>query len=599
MALDLLRGMRDRLETDARYSRQQTVEAHDLQETSAETRALPDDLWVRCPSCGGAMFRDDFVRMMSICSHCGFHDRLTAWQRLELVTDQGSVEELDAGLISANPIDFPGYEEKIASLQKRTGLKEAIICARATIHGLPCLVGAMDSRFMMASMGSVVGEKITRLFERATAERLPVVLFSASGGARMQEGIVSLMQMAKTSAAVGRHHEAGLLYISVLTDPTTGGVTASFASLGDYLISEPGTLIGFAGRRVIEDTIAQDLPESFQRAEFLLEHGFLDLIVPRSRMRDTLYQLLDLHAAPAFMATDATAAGSDAVAIGATAAAIPSVPADDESIPALTAEACLDMIRQKGRPVIGDYLPLVFDEALELHGDRLFHEDSAIYGGIGRLGGQPVTIIAHRKGRTLDENMRANFGMPHPEGYRKAMRLMHEAEKFGRPIVCMIDTTGAYCGVGAEERGQGEAIARNLLEMMSLKVPVIALVVGEGGSGGALAIGVADRMAMLGNALYSVISPRGFASILWKDPTREREAANLLKITARDLKRLGICDVVLPEPAGGAHLSLTQTAATIRAYLLASLESLRGLDAKTLQQNRYERFRRIGTFIET
>ncbi len=256
------------------------------------------------------------------------------------------------------------------------------------------------------------------------------------------------------------------------------------------------------------------------------------------------------------------------------------------------------MIRQKGRPVIGDYLPLVFDEALELHGDRLFHEDSAIYGGIGRLAGQPVTIIAHRKGRTLDENTRANFGMPHPEGYRKAMRLMHEAEKFGRPIVCLIDTSGAYCGVGAEERGQGEAIARSLLEMMALKVPVVALVMGEGGSGGALAIGVADRMAMLGNALYSVISPRGFASILWKDPSREREAANLLKITARDLKRLGVCDIVLPEPEGGAHLGLTEMAATIRAYLIASLADLRGLDAGTLRQRRYDRFRRIGEFTE-
>ncbi len=580
MAIDLLRDMRDRLENDARFSPQQTIESHDLQENT-EPRNIPDDLWVRCKSCGGAMFRDDFERLQAICSHCGHHDRLTAWQRIKSIADQDSIVELDADLTSVNPIDFPGYPEKIASLQQQTGLKEAVVCVRVTIEGLPCLVGAMDSRFMMASMGSVVGEKITRLFERATEERLPVIMFSASGGARMQEGIISLMQMAKTSAAVGRHHEAGLLYISVLTDPTTGGVTASFASLGDYLISEPGTLIGFAGRRVIEGTIAQELPADFQSAEFLLEHGFLDLIVNRSRLRHTLHKLLELHRVQTPAVVE-----------------LPPVPADDESVPALSAEECLDLIRLKGRPVIGDYLPLVFDEAIELHGDRSFREDSAVYGGIGRLGEQPVTIIAHRKGRTLNENTSANFGMPHPEGYRKALRLMQAAEKFGRPVICLIDTSGAYCGVGAEERGQGEAIARNLLEMMALEVPVIAVVMGEGGSGGALGIGVADRLAMLSNSIYSVISPRGFASILWKDPAREREAANLLKITARNLKRFGICDVVLPEPEGGAHLGLTQMAATIRAFLLNSLADLSSIDTSVLKEQRYQRFRRIGEFNE-
>ncbi|NLC83700.1 MAG: acetyl-CoA carboxylase carboxyltransferase subunit beta [Ruminococcaceae bacterium] len=597
MGIDLLRDMRDRLEKDARFASQQTIETHDLQ-ANVEQRGLPDDLWVRCKRCGGAMFRDDFERLQAICSHCGYHDRLTAWQRIRSMADPDSIEELDASLTSVNPIDFPGYPEKIATLQQQTGLIEAIICARLMIEGLPCLVGAMDSRFMMASMGSVVGEKITRLFERATKERLPVIMFSASGGARMQEGIISLMQMAKTSAAVGRHHEAGLLYISVLTDPTTGGVTASFASLGDYLISEPGTLIGFAGRRVIEGTIAEELPADFQSAEFLLEHGFLDLIVNRSRLRHTLHKLLELHQVPAVAAAELTESAKLPNRDVADAFKLPDVPVDDESVPARSAEECLDLIRQKGRPVIGDYLPLVFDEAIELHGDRCFREDSAIYGGIGRLGKQPVTIIAHRKGRTLNENTSANFGMPHPEGYRKAMRLMHEAEKFGRPIICMIDTSGAYCGVGAEERGQGEAIARNLMEMMELEVPVIAVVMGEGGSGGALGIGVGDRLAMLSNSIYSVISPRGFASILWKDPGREREAANLLKITARDLKRFGICDVVLPEPEGGAHLGLTQMAATIRAYLLASLAELSGLDATSLRERRYQRFRRIGEFSE-
>ncbi len=592
MVVDTLRAMRERLEAEARFTRPQTIESHDIQDITTESRPIPDDLWVRCPRCGTAMFRDDFLKAASICTHCGYHDRLPARARLDLVVDPGSSEELDADLFSENPIDFPGYPEKVAKLSTQTGLKDAVVCVRAAIGGMACMMAAMDSRFLMGSMGSVVGEKITRLFERATKERLPVIVFSCSGGARMQEGIVSLMQMAKTAAACGRHHEAGLLYISVLTDPTTGGVTASFASLGDILISEPGTLIGFAGRRVIEDTIAQELPSGFQKAEFLLEHGFLDLIVPRSRMRETLRDLLALHQPPAMPAP-----GN----------ALPAMPParlplrSDENGESVfhTAEECLDLIRQKGRPVIGDYLPLVFDQAIELHGDRLYREDPALYGGIGRLDGQPVTIIAHRKGRTLDENTRANFGMPHPEGYRKAMRLMRQAEKFGRPVICFIDTAGAYCGVGAEERGQGEAIARNLMDMMSLKVPVVAIVMGEGGSGGALAIGVADELAMLSNTIYSVISPRGFASILWKDPQREREAANLLKITARDLKRLGVCDTILMEPEGGAHLDLTAMAASIRQYLTTAVERVGRSGADELLENRYQRFRRIGMYHES
>lgn len=599
MVVDTLKAMRERLEAEARFTRPQTIDSQDFQDVPSEAKSLPDDLWVRCPKCGTAMFRDDFERSASICTHCGYHDRLPARRRIELVVDAGSAEELDAGLTSANPIGFPGYLEKISKLQAQTGLNDAVICVRAMIGGNPCLVAAMDSRFLMGSMGSVVGEKITRLFERATEERLPVIIFSCSGGARMQEGIISLMQMAKTSAACGRHHEAGLLYISILTDPTTGGVTASFASLGDILISEPGTLIGFAGRRVIEDTIAQALPSDFQKAEFLLEHGFLDLIVPRSRMRDTLTDLLALHQPqPSYNSQNMPSEANAHAVQTMIPTHVPALSTSEQARTVRSAEECLDIIRQKGRPVIGDYLPLVFDQAIELHGDRQYREDAALYGGIGRLGGQPVTIIAHRKGRTLEENTRANFGMPHPEGYRKAMRLMRQAEKFGRPVICMIDTSGAYCGVGAEERGQGEAIARNLMEMMSLRTPVLAMVMGEGGSGGALAIGVSDELAVLGNAIYSVISPRGFASILWKDPLREREAANLLKITAEDLLRLKVCDTILQEPEGGAHLDLAQMASTIRTYLLDALVRVGRTDRASLLEQRYERFRRIGEYAE-
>lgn len=256
---------------------------------------IPSDLLFKCPRCGGVMFMDDFVGASKVCSSCGYHARLTVQERLDITIDSGTFEEYDADMISANPIGFEGYGEKLADLREKTGLKDAVVTGECRIRNKHCVLVVMDSRFLMASMGSVVGEKITRAFERATQKRLPIVIFAASGGARMQEGIISLMQMAKTSAAAARHSDAGLLYITVLTDPTTGGVEASFASLGDIIIAEPKVLIGFAGRRVIEDTIKQRLPDDFQSAEFLLEHGFVDMILPRKNIRRTLSRLIRLH----------------------------------------------------------------------------------------------------------------------------------------------------------------------------------------------------------------------------------------------------------------------------------------------------------------
>jgi acyl-CoA carboxylase subunit beta len=590
MVVEALRQIRQRLETDSQLRLVKPVHANQDEEEKPYTyhRPVPVDLWIKCPNCGGVMFRDDFEQAGNVCKVCGYHYRMDSRTRLALTCDPGSFQEWDKGLSSLNPIDFEGYPEKVESLQEKTGLIEAIVTGEAKIQEHACAIGVMDSRFMMGSMGSVVGEKIVRLFERAHSNRLPVILFCASGGARMQEGMIALMQMAKTSAVISRFQKDGLLFVSVLTDPTTGGVTASFASLGDILLSEPGTLIGFAGRRVIEGTIAEQLPEGFQRAEFLLEHGFLDKIVPRSKMRATLGTLLSLHDSSDIRKNDNR---------------LPMTAEDQTGLEKQDANRsgseCLDMIRDRKRPVITDYLPLLFDDLIELHGDRCFGDDKALWAGLARLDGIPVTVVGHKKGKTIEENAYCNFGMPHPEGYRKAIRLMKQAEKFNRPVICLIDTPGAYCGVEAEERGQGAAIAQNLADMVQLSVPVIGLVTGEGGSGGALAIGVCDRLGMLSNALYSVISPRGFASILWKDPSREREAADLLHITAHDLAQLGICDVILPEPEGGAQASLPETARVIHSFLSDSVGKLRKKPAEQLRESRYERYRAIGTFSET
>ena len=259
----------------------------------------------------------------------------------------------------------------------------------------------------------------------------------------------------------------------------------------------------------------------------------------------------------------------------------------------------LEIIRNKNRPTIRDYLPLIFNDFFELHGDRLYGDDGAILGGIGRLGNIPVTVIAEVKGRDIFENKASNFAMPHPEGYRKALRLARQAEKFNRPVICFIDTPGAFCGIAAEKRGQGEAIARNLAEFMVLKTPVISVVLGEGGSGGALALGVCDELAMLENSIYSVISPRGFASILWKDASKEKEACNIMRITAEDAVNLGIAEQIISEPEGGAHNDPEMTAENISEFLVKTLNSKMKKDIDVLLNERYNKFRKIGVFSET
>ncbi len=579
-----LRTMRQRLELDRQLEGNRTrpqAPAHP-HKPYAEQRPVPVDLWLKCTACGQIVVREAFENQGSVCPYCQHHYRLDAPTRLRLICDAGSFSAWDMQLTSVNPLGFSGYSQKIQQLQQQTGLTEAILTGQATIGGKPCAIGVMDSRFMMGSMGSVVGEKVTRLFERAADAGWPVVLFVASGGARMQEGILSLMQMAKTAQAVARFQKSGQLSLAVLTDPTTGGVTASFASLANITLAEPGALIGFAGRRVIEGTLTEQLPEGFQQAEFLLAHGFVDRIVQRADLRQTVAWLLDLHhrqgLPPGLKGTQA-----------------PGDQAPQAASP-LPASARLDIIRHKDRPVLTDYLPLVFDEVLELHGDRAFGDDAALWCGLARLAGQPVTLIGHRKGKSLQENVSCRFGMPHPEGYRKAIRLMKEAERFNRPLVTFIDTPGAYCGTAAEERGQGSAIAQSLLTLVGLKVPVISLVTGEGGSGGALAIGVGDRLAMLSNALYSVISPRGFASLLWKDPSRELEAADAMKITAEALQALGVCDHILLEPGQGAHTNLPAMAETIKVFLVQTLADLMARDRADLLQERASRLRSFGCF---
>ena len=553
--------------------------------SEGEEPSIPEGLWRKCNKCGQPIYVEDVKNNYYVCPKCGGYFRVHAYRRIEMLTDVGTFEEWNKEMPFSNPLDFPNYEKKVESAREKTNLNEAIVIGKAKIDGNTAVVGVCDARFIMSSMGHVVGEKITEAVERATKEKLPVILFACSGGARMQEGIVSLMQMAKTSAALKRHHEAGQLFISVLTDPTTGGVTASFAMLGDIIIAEPGALIGFAGPRVIEQTIGQKLPEGFQRAEFLLDHGFVDMILPRQDQKHVIGRILYMHRKHD-MDVEENGVKTD-IPVNTLAA-----PQSQEN----TEKSAWDTVllsRKADRPTALDYINAVFDEFMEFHGDRCFKDDGAIVGGIAMFHGMPVTVIGQQKGKNTKDNIRRNFGMPSPDGYRKALRLMKQAETFGRPIICFVDTPGAFCGLEAEERGQGEAIARNLFEMSDLKVPVLSIVIGEGGSGGALAMAVANEVWMMENAIYSILSPEGFASILYKDSKKAPEAARVMKVTAADLKELGLIEGIIPEEEPANTDTLYRIAGYMDRSIIGFFEKYLKLSGEELAEHRYERFRRM------
>lgn len=573
-------------------------------EEYGNTPEVPDNLMRKCNACKAAVFADEVKQNHYICPHCGNYFHVPAYRRIKMVVDRKSFTEWDVHMEEQNSLQYKGYEEKIRSLREKTGLDEAVVTGKCTIKGTPTALGVCDCRFMMSSMGEVVGEKITRVFERATKERLPVILYICSGGARMQEGLVSLMQMAKTSMAIRKHSDAGLLYVPVLTDPTTGGVTASFAMLGDIILAEPKALIGFAGPRVIEQTIGQKLPKGFQRAEFLLEHGFVDKIVEREEQRSVLADILKLHEnkIPDYGQSDnsdmemkykSDNAESTETAVGDKRESENTI--WPEFIPSgnYTPWEHVQLARAKTRPTGKDYIEALFDDFMEFHGDRHCGDDPAVIGGVAFFHGKPVTVLAQEKGEGTRENIARNFGMVSPEGYWKSLRLMQQAEKFHRPVICLVDTPGAFCGLEAEERGQGEAIAKNLYTLAGLTVPVLSIVIGEGGSGGALAFAVADEVWMLEHSVYSILSPEGFASILWKDSKKAKEAAAVMKLTAADLYQMGMIEHVIPEAEPVSRENINDAT----AYLENGIEDFLGKYGKTepekLLEHRYERFRKM------
>jgi acetyl-CoA carboxylase carboxyl transferase beta subunit/acetyl-CoA carboxylase carboxyl transferase alpha subunit len=586
----------------------------------ARRDVYPADLWTKCPSCEEMLFNKQLDKALRVCPNCGHHFRLSAAARLDLLVDGGTWVERDAGLQSVDRLGFVDqkpYPDRLVAAQTATGMRDAAVWGTASLGSIPVAICVMDFGFMGGSMGAVVGEKVTRAAEHALAAQIPLIVVSASGGARMQEGTLALMQLAKTLAAIERLREAGVPFVSVLSDPTTGGVFASFAAVGDVNVAEPNALIGFAGSRVSAGTIAQELPEGFQRAEFLFQHGFVDRVVTRARLRDELIHLLRLlpvrgDGAAAGVDASGQPAGLRALSFLSTLAErvgeLSPVGGDGSAPPEsepTTGDAARDavwarvqMARNLHRPRTLEFVAAMTDEFIELHGDRLFGDDAAMVTGLARLDGRRIAVVGQQKGADTEENIRRNFGMPHPEGYRKAMRVMALAERLGLPVVTFVDVPGAHPGAESEERGIAEAIARSIGLMSRLRTPIVTVITGEGGSGGALAIAVGDVVIALENAVYSVISPEGCASILWRTADEASTAAMAMRMTAADQQALGVVDIVVPEPGEGAHAEPAETARRLRPIIVDRLAALEALPIEVLLESRYRRYRALGSYTE-
>jgi acyl-CoA carboxylase subunit beta len=534
---------------------------------------------LKCPGCENSASEALFRSSQYVCSICGYYLPMPAQDRLAALADEKTWREFDAHLVSADPLGFADprpYRERLRDARRETGLREAAVTGRCRIADEEVVLVVLDFRFLGGTMGSAVGEKVANAFEYATRRRLPLVSVVGTGGARVQEGMLSLMQMAKVSAVAAHHNSAGLAFISILTNPTFGGVAASFASLGDLIIAEAGAQIGFVGPRVIEQTTGIAPHPGSHRAETLLQNGLVDMVLGRRDIRGVLVYLLT-H----IKSRDGGSRQNQRLPR----------PSRSDRVPAWQK---VTLARHIGRPTAQFFIAEIFTNFLELHGDRQGGDDPAIACGLAQIGNQTVMLIAQERGHSVEEKAKRNGGKAFPEGYRKAVRLMKLAAKYRLPIITFIDTPGAQTTYESERRGIAGALAQTLATMATLPTRSIAVIIGEGGSGGAIALGVADRVLMFEHSIYSVISPEGAASILFRDVSHAEGVSERLKLTAKDLLHFGIIDKIVPEPNGGAHLDPQRSAETLKAYVLSALRELNRISSRDLLTRRYRKYRHIG-----
>ena len=535
-----------------------------------------------CIVCDLDLRDSEFYDVFRVCPQCRFHYSMSARERIDSLVDSNSFSEFNRAMVSLDPLSFSSGDSYNSSLfqdQRRTGLTEAVVTGTAAIAGTPVMLIVLDFGFMGGTMGCAVGEKVTLALERAVKRGLSTVAIVTSGGARIQEGVLSLMQMAKTAGAANRLNEAGLPFITVLANPATGQAYGSFANLADIILAEPGSIVGFSSLRVIRMASDQPLPTDAHSAESHMAHGMLDAVVERTELRTVIGVLVELLGTGYRLSS-----------------------AHDGSRPQTTitrpeAWESVQMARHEARPTAADYLSRIFGQFVELHGDRAYGDDSTIISGLGQIAGQTVAVIAQQRKTPID----ADSGLQGesrtaPEGFRKAHRTMNLAAKFSLPLITLIDTSGPDLSVDAEERGLGNTIATAMAQMSGLSVPTISVVIGQAGSGAALALGIADRALMLENAIYTAVSPEEAAEVIYQDPSRAEEAASSMRLTAHDCLELGIIDQIVAEPPNGAHADPDEAARTLGRVIVAELSRLQARSPKKRARERYSKYRGMGVY---
>ena len=534
----------------------------------------------RCLVCEEDIGEAEVYVRWRICPHCRFHYTLTARERVELLVDVGSFTETRRNLVSLDPLAFSSrtsYRKNLSQDQRRTGLTDAVVTGQCTIGGHKVKLIVLDFGFMGGSMGSVVGEKVALAFEAAAKQDRPVVAVITGGGVRVQEGVLSLMQMAKTVTAANRLGDKRLPFIAVLVNPATGQAYASFANLADVIIAEPGSLIGLVPIRTLKEASKNPLPLNAHTAEAHLEHGLLDMVVDREMLRDRLMEILTVLANENGSFNKKMAKKIKINANGSP-----------------KAWQAVETARHDQRPSTVEYVNRIVEGWIELRGDRVSADDRTVRGGLGLLSGKSVMVIGQERVRSLD----IGNGKDHifPEGFRKAQRLMKLAAKFQLPVITLVDTSGAHPGLESEEQGIGNSLATTLSMMAELPVPIVSAIIGEGGSEGALALGVADAILMQEYAVYSPLSPERAAARLYRDKSKAKEVSSFLKLTAHDCKELGIIDRIVPEPDDGAHANPEEAARSLREAFIRELAQMSGKSSKKLLKERYKKFRNMGEF---
>ena len=514
-----------------------------------------------------------------VCPFCRFHYTLSARERIELLADRRTFREQNRYVRSVAPLTFSNrttYDEQLTETQDRTGLTEAAVTGTCRIDGRNVMLVVLDYGFMGGSMSSVVGEKVALAFEQAVRRDLPVIALVTGGGSRTQEGVLSLMQMAKTVTAANKLREATMPFIAVLANPSTGQAYGSFANLADIIIAEPGSVVGLSPIRAMIEATGRQVPPDVHTAEYHLRRGLLDNVVDREQMRATVSQLLNLLVEP------------EAIRLGRRAVSRLQVPEAEDTETWQSVEAAT----HDERPDALYYMRHILEDFFEICGDRVGSDDRTVVGGVGLLKGHPVAVIGQQRSHSHDTD-RSRYHV-HPDGLRKAQRIIGLAARFNLPLITLIDSQGADPRLESEENGVGNAIARSLSMMLQAETPVVSVIIGEAGNEAALALSLSDRILMQQYAIYSPISLHHAVSGPLRERYLTRETADLLMLTARDCEELGIIDQVIPEPAGGAHLDPRQAVQHLEFSLYKHLAATSRVSTGKLVKQRYRKFRQMG-----